>query len=192
MRSAAIAEASASVPEIQPEPNRRSSLGISSSATRRAAADLISMSSPVERVSGQERYIRRVNAFMSRGIYPRICGRKDGGGCIMAGPKENLGFEEKRRCVVPTYVMLANYTDAGAQKVKESPRRLDAAKKILKDMGGDFKTFYLTMGDYDIVAIYEAPDDAVAARFTLQLGKLGNVRTRTLKDFPEAGYRDVF
>jgi hypothetical protein len=32
------------------------------------------------------------------------------------------------------------------------------------------------MGDYDIVAIYEAPDDAVAARFNLQLGMLGNVR----------------
>jgi uncharacterized protein with GYD domain len=29
------------------------------------------------------------------------------------------------------------------------------------------------MGDYDIVAIYQAPDDAVAARFSLQLGMLG-------------------
>jgi hypothetical protein len=28
------------------------------------------------------------------------------------------------------------------------------------------------MGDYDIVAIFEAPDDAVAARFSLQLGML--------------------
>ena len=28
-------------------------------------------------------------------------------------------------------------------------------------MSGEFKSFYLTMGDYDMVAIYEAPDDAV-------------------------------
>ena len=28
----------------------------------------------------------------------------------------------------------------------------------------------MTMGDVDMVAIYEAPDDAVAARFTLQVG----------------------
>jgi uncharacterized protein with GYD domain len=89
-----------------------------------------------------------------------------------------------------TYVMLANWTDQGALKVKDSPRRLDAAKKALKDMSGEFKSFFLTMGDdYDIVAIYEAPDDAVAARFNLQLGMLGNVRTRTLKAFPEAAYR---
>ena len=51
--------------------------------------------------------------------------------------------------------------------------------------------FFLTMGDYDMVAIYEAPDDAVAARFNLQLGMLGNIRTRTLKAFPEVDYREV-
>ncbi len=90
-----------------------------------------------------------------------------------------------------TYVMLANWTDQGALKVKDSPRRLDTAKQALKEMGGEFKSFYLTMGDYDIVAIYEAPDDAVAARFSLQLGMLGNVRTRTLKAFPEAAYREI-
>jgi uncharacterized protein with GYD domain len=90
-----------------------------------------------------------------------------------------------------TYIMLANWTEQGIQKAKDSPRRLDAAKKALKDMGGEFKAFYLTMGDYDSVAIYEAPDDAVAARFSLQLGMLGNVRTRTLKAFPEAAYREI-
>jgi uncharacterized protein with GYD domain len=90
-----------------------------------------------------------------------------------------------------TYVMLANWTDQGAIKVKDSPRRLDAAKKALKDVGGEFKLFFLTMGDYDIVAIYEAPDDAVAARFNLQLATMGNIRTRTLKAFPEAAYREI-
>ena len=90
-----------------------------------------------------------------------------------------------------TYVLLANWTDQGIQKVKDAPRRLDAAKKALKDMSGEFKAFYLTMGDYDIVAIYEAPDDAVAARFNLQMGMLGNIRTRTLKAFPEAAFREI-
>jgi uncharacterized protein with GYD domain len=92
---------------------------------------------------------------------------------------------------VPTYVMLANWTDQGVRSAKDSPRRLDAAKKALKDMGGDFKSFFLTLGDHDIVAIYEAPDDAVAARFNLQVGMLGNIRTRTLKAFPEAAFREI-
>jgi uncharacterized protein with GYD domain len=90
-----------------------------------------------------------------------------------------------------TYIALFNWTDRGAQQVKDSPKRFDAAKKLLRDMGGDIKQFYLTMGDFDLVAVAEAPDDAVMARFLMQLGMLGNVRTRTLKAFPESAYREI-
>ena len=92
---------------------------------------------------------------------------------------------------MPTYVMLANWTDQGARQVKESPKRVEAAKKALTEMGGEFRSLYMTMGDYDLIVIYEAPDDAVAARFTLLLGEMGSVRTRTLKAFPEAAYREI-
>ncbi|MBP2236776.1 uncharacterized protein with GYD domain [Sinorhizobium kostiense] len=90
-----------------------------------------------------------------------------------------------------TYVVLLNWTEQGIKNIRESPKRLDAAKKVLSEMGGTFKDFYLTMGEYDMVAICEAPDDAVAARFALTLGTQGNVRTRTLKAFPEAAYREL-
>ena len=92
---------------------------------------------------------------------------------------------------MPTYVMLANWTDQGARQVKESPKRVETARKALTEMGGEFKTLYMTMGDYDLIVIYEAPDDAVAARFTLLLGQMGSVRTRTLKAFPEAAFREI-
>ena len=95
------------------------------------------------------------------------------------------------RHALPTYIMLANWTDKGAQKVKDSPRRLETAKKALVDMGGEFKAVYMTMGEYDLIVVYEAPDDAVVARFTLLLGSLGSVRTKTLKAFPEAAYREI-
>lgn len=90
-----------------------------------------------------------------------------------------------------TYIMLINWTDQGIRNVRESPRRFDAARKMLEEMGGSFQTIYLTMGDYDLVAVADMPDDAIAARFALQLGMLGNVRTRTLKAFPEAAYREI-
>ncbi|WP_159591470.1 GYD domain-containing protein [Chelativorans xinjiangense] len=90
-----------------------------------------------------------------------------------------------------TYIMLVNWTEQGVKNVRESPSRLDAAKKALSEMGGAFKAFYLTMGECDMVAIAEAPDDAVAARFALELGMAGNVRTRTLKAFPEEAYREI-
>ena len=50
---------------------------------------------------------------------------------------------------------------------------------------------YLTMGEYDLILICEASDDAVMARFVMQLGALGFVRTRTVKAFPESAYREI-
>ena len=92
---------------------------------------------------------------------------------------------------MPTYVMLGSWTDQGARTVNDSPRRLDTAKKELADMGGQFRAFYMTMGEYDVVMIFEAPDDAIAARFALMFGQLGNLRTHTLKAFPEQAYREI-
>ena len=46
-----------------------------------------------------------------------------------------------------TYIALFSLTDAGIKAAKDSPRRLDAAKKLLADMGGEMKQFYVVMGD---------------------------------------------
>ena len=92
---------------------------------------------------------------------------------------------------MPTFISLINYTDQGIRNVKDSPKRLDAAKKLLRDLGGELKAFYLTMGGYDIVTVAEAPNDETVARFVLTLASTGNVRTVTLKAFPEAEYRKL-
>ena len=90
-----------------------------------------------------------------------------------------------------SYVMLANWTDQGARAIGDAPRRIDAARKVLEDMGGKFECLYLTMGDYDLVGVFDAPDDALAARFLLLLGKTGTVRTRSMRAFPEAAFREL-
>ena len=82
---------------------------------------------------------------------------------------------------MPTYVMLANWTEQGMRSIEESPRRIDATRKSLEEMGGRFLSVYMTMGVHDLIITYDAPDDAVAARFTLLVGKTGNVRTSSLK-----------
>ena len=90
-----------------------------------------------------------------------------------------------------TYIALGDWTDQGARAVRDSPRRLDEAKRQLEEMGGRFLAFWMTLGGHDLVLVYETPDDAVAARFMLVLNGLGAVRTRTLKAFPEAAYRQI-
>ena len=90
-----------------------------------------------------------------------------------------------------TYIGLINYTDQGIRNVKDSPDRAEAARKAIRDMGGDMTALYLTMGTYDLVAVIEAPSDAVVAKFILALGAAGNVRTTTLKAFNEAEFRSI-
>jgi uncharacterized protein with GYD domain len=69
--------------------------------------------------------------------------------------------------------------------------RLDAGKDTLKRFGSELKAFYLTMGQYDIVAISEASDDAAAAKVALAISSAGNVTTETLRAFTEDEYRQI-
>jgi uncharacterized protein with GYD domain len=92
---------------------------------------------------------------------------------------------------MPNYVMLANWTDQGMRTIDESPKRIDIARKQLVEMGGHFLSVFITLGEYDLIITYDAPDDAVAARFSLLLGKLGNVRTVSMKAFSEEAYRMI-
>src|SRR5271157_2490572 len=92
---------------------------------------------------------------------------------------------------MPHLVMLLRYTQQGIAKIKESPKRLDAAKKAAEKVGGKVHAWYLTMGQYDAVLITEFPNDEAGAKFALSVGALGNVTTETLKAFTETEYRKI-
>ena len=92
---------------------------------------------------------------------------------------------------MPQFVTLVRYTQQGIAKIKESPARLDAAKKAAAEKGGKIHAWYLTMGQYDAVLISEFPNDEACAKFSLSLGAKGNVTTETLKAFTEAEYRKI-
>ncbi|HKU52935.1 MAG TPA: GYD domain-containing protein, partial [Nitrospira sp.] len=79
----------------------------------------------------------------------------------------------------------------GIRNVKESPKRMDAAKKLAKDLGGEIKTVYMTQGNFDLALVAEMPNDEKTASFVLKLGSLGNVRTTTLKAYSEDDYRKI-
>lgn len=92
---------------------------------------------------------------------------------------------------MPTYITLARFTEKGIESIKQSPSRLEQAKKLLESVGGKFKGFYLTMGRYDAVVIAELPDDAAAAKLALAGGSQGNVRSETLRAFTEDEYLKI-
>ena len=92
---------------------------------------------------------------------------------------------------MPTYMIHGRWTPQGAQNIKESPARLDAAKKFFEPMGIRTKEFYMTTGEDDICVILEAPDDSILAQGLLMLVSKGSLTTRTVRAFTEDEYREV-
>jgi uncharacterized protein with GYD domain len=92
---------------------------------------------------------------------------------------------------MPKYVVLMNLTGQGSKTIKDAPKRVEEGIKGVEAMGGKVLDFYLTMGDYDYVAIGDFPSDEVAASFLLSLGSQGNVKTTTLKAFTTEEFAEI-
>ena len=86
---------------------------------------------------------------------------------------------------MPHFITLGKWTDEGIRNVRESPKRAEAVRHLAEQMGGKLALFY-TLGEYDFVALGEAPNDETMLQILLQIGSQGNVRTTTLKAWPEA------
>jgi uncharacterized protein with GYD domain len=82
-----------------------------------------------------------------------------------------------------TYVVLVNYTEQGIRNVKDTTKRADAVRDLAKKFGATVREFYWTMGKYDLVVIFDAPDDAVMTALSLTIAQAGNVRTQTMRAF---------
>ncbi len=92
---------------------------------------------------------------------------------------------------MPAYVTLCKYTQQGLANVKSSPERMKENAAALKQFGGRFIGQWLTLGEYDIVAITEFPDDQTAAAAVLALARGGNITTVTLKAFSEDEFAQI-
>ena len=62
---------------------------------------------------------------------------------------------------------------------------------MAKKFGVTFKEIYWTLGSYDEVIVFDAPDDASIAAFLASLGSLGNIRTQTLRAFSQADMNGI-
>lgn len=87
---------------------------------------------------------------------------------------------------MPTYVMLAHFTEQGVKNAKDTVKRAEAFRQSAKNHGATVKEQFWTLGQFDIVAIVDAPDEATMTALGLSAGALGNVRTQTLRAFTEA------
>src|SRR6266436_4669657 len=89
---------------------------------------------------------------------------------------------------MPMFMCLLNWTEQGIRSIKEAPKRAKAAQELAKKVGVEIKEVYLTSGDSDLLVILDTPNGDNVAKFALAIGSLGNVRTRTVRAWPESEF----
>jgi uncharacterized protein with GYD domain len=93
---------------------------------------------------------------------------------------------------MPTYVVLANWTEQGIAGFDSSDERAFAHDAdIRKQAGVELKEIYWTQGPHDLVAVLEAPDDESLAAAMLGIGAQGNIRTTTLRAFNREEFEGI-
>ena len=82
-----------------------------------------------------------------------------------------------------TYIVLGRFTDQGVRNVKQTTQRAAAIKELGTKLGVTVKDIYWTLGEYDVLTVLDAPDDATLTAFGLTIGALGNVRSESMRAF---------
>jgi uncharacterized protein with GYD domain len=81
------------------------------------------------------------------------------------------------------YVSLIQFTDQGIRNIKDTIKRGDAAMAEARKLGMKITEEFWTMGAYDVVVMFDAPNDETMSAFMLKIGSLGNVKSQTLRAF---------
>ena len=82
-----------------------------------------------------------------------------------------------------SYILLASYTEQGIKGIKDTVKRTGAVKELAKKAGITMKESYWTLGQFDVVAVFDAPDDETMTAFACKVSSLGNVKTQTMRAF---------
>jgi uncharacterized protein with GYD domain len=84
---------------------------------------------------------------------------------------------------MPTFVSLIHWTEQGIKNYKDTTSRAADFAKLVESSGGRVRELLWTVGEYDIVAIVEFPDDETGTAALLQVGSYGNIRSNTMRAF---------
>jgi len=85
-----------------------------------------------------------------------------------------------------TFITTIRFTQQGMANIQDTCRRATAVKAAARKLGVKITAIYWTMGRYDGLLIFEAPDEETATALMLHLGTKGNVHTQTSRAFTMA------
>jgi uncharacterized protein with GYD domain len=84
---------------------------------------------------------------------------------------------------VPVYITLMKWTSQGLGGIPAWRDRVEEAERAIKQRGGKLIDAYVTLGRFDVIEIFEAPNDETAYQVLIEIAKHGQVTTETLRAF---------
>ena len=84
---------------------------------------------------------------------------------------------------MPHYISLMRWTSQGMAGLPAWRERVEEGERIIQQAGGALIGVSVTLGRYDVVEIFEAPDDDKAAEILMRLQRHGAEHTATLRGF---------
>jgi len=84
---------------------------------------------------------------------------------------------------MPHYVTLMRWTSQGVAGLPAWRERVEEGEHVIEEAGGSLIGVYVPLGRYDVVEIFEAPDDETAAEILMKLNRYGAEHTETLRAF---------
>ena len=84
---------------------------------------------------------------------------------------------------MPHYISLMRWTSKGMAGLPAWRERVEEGERVITAAGGKLIGVYVTLGRYDVVEIFEAPDDDLAAEILMKLQRHGAEHTETLRAF---------
>ena len=86
---------------------------------------------------------------------------------------------------------LMRWTSQGVAGLPAWRERVEDGEQIISEAGGSLVGVYVTLGRYDVVEIFEAPDDDTAAEILMKLQRHGAEQTETLRAFTREEAEDI-
>src|SRR3989304_7983503 len=92
---------------------------------------------------------------------------------------------------MPTYIVLYKFTEEGRKNIKETVRRAEQTRAENTRRGFRMIGTWWTQGQYDLVAVVNAPNEAAMMGGLYNVAEAGNVSSETLRAFTETEMRGV-
>ncbi len=85
--------------------------------------------------------------------------------------------------LVPLYITLMKWTSQGRAGLPAWRDRIEDGEREIEEAGGKLVGVWVTLGRYDVVEVFEAPDDDTALEIVTKLSHHGAEQTETLRAF---------